>query len=32
MTELIGDSDGKESACNVEHRIQSLVREDPLDK
>ena len=31
-TDFLGGSDTKESACNVEHRIQSLVREDPLDK
>ena len=25
-------SDGKESACNEENRVQSLGREDPLEK
>ena len=28
----LGDSDGKESACNQENWIRSLVWEDPLEK
>ena len=27
-----GDSDGKESACNVQTRVRTLSREDPLKK
>jgi len=27
-----GDSDGKESACNAGDLVQSLGREDPLEK
>ena len=27
-----GGSDGKESACNVGDRVQSLGQEDPLEK
>ena len=27
-----GGSDGKESACNVETQVQSLGRQDPLEK
>ena len=29
---FLGGSDGKESACNAETRVQSLGQEDPLEK
>ena len=29
---IAGGSNGKESACNAEMQVQSLVHEDPLEK